>query len=253
MTPTPPETMDRLSPTRRPQRRVIMYQKWRSLLFLHWEVPANALGGLIPPDLSLDLYDGKAYVGLVPFTMRDVRPVGLPAVGWLSNFHETNVRTYVHHEGRDPGVWFFSLEAANSVAVVLARTLFSLPYHRAEMSLERTEDGAIRYASTRRWPGPTPATSEIRAVPTGEASPARPGTLEHFLLERYLLYAVRRGRLHRGQVHHTPYPVQSAEVHCVDETLLAALGVARPPVSPIAHYAEGVDVEIFPIEPVPRP
>jgi uncharacterized protein YqjF (DUF2071 family) len=227
-----------------------MYQKWRSLLFLHWEVPAEAIQRLLPPGLTVDTFEGRAFVGLVPFTMRAVRPVGLPALPWLSYFHETNVRTYVHVNGRAPGVWFFSLEAANPVAVVLARAWFSLPYHRARMSLQRDPAGHVRYASTRRWPGPTPAQTEIQALPFGPLTPAAAGTLDHFLLERYLLYAVRRGRLHRGQVHHAPYPAQSAEVLGVDESLLAATGLKRPSTPPLGHFSEGVDVEIFPIEPV---
>src|SRR4051812_24259993 len=110
-----PDPIDRLAPGRCPDRQPVMYQKWRSLLFLHWALPPEAVRPLLPAGLDLDVYQGSAYVGLVPFTMRGVRPVGLPAVPWLSNFHETNVRTYVHAGGRDPGVWFFSLDAANPV------------------------------------------------------------------------------------------------------------------------------------------
>ena len=106
--------IDRLAPTRRPNGRIVMRQQWRDLLFLHWEVPAALLQSLTPAELTLDTFDGKAYVGLVPFTMRNVRPVWSPSVPPLSNFHETNVRTYVHYKGRGPGVWFFSLDAANS-------------------------------------------------------------------------------------------------------------------------------------------
>lgn len=250
-TPEPPagDPIDRLAPARRPDRRPVMYQKWRDLLFLHWEVDPAALRPLVPPALQLDLYRGKAYVGLVPFTMRGVRPAGLPALPWLSNFHETNVRTYVHVEGRDPGVWFFSLEAANPVAVLLARALFHLPYHHARMSLARAADGTNRYVSRRRWPGPTPAGSDLAGRPTGIPAPASPGSLDHFLLERYLLYCTRRGRLYRGQVHHHPYPAQNALATVYREDLIAAAGIDRPATAPLAHFAAGVDVEIFPLEP----
>jgi uncharacterized protein YqjF (DUF2071 family) len=222
-----------------------MYQKWRTLLFLHWELPPEVLAALLPRGLELDLYEGKAYVGLVPFTMRGIRPVGLPAVRWLSDFHETNVRTYVHVNGRDPGVWFFSLDAANPVGVALARALFHLPYYHARMSLTRSADGVVTYESSRRKPGAFPVTSEISGAARGPVEPAPMGTLEHFLLERYLLYSTNRGRLYRGQVHHGPYPVQTAEVFKVEETLLRANRLHQPPVAPLAHFAEGVDVEVF--------
>ena len=129
--------IDRVAPTRRPDQRAVMRQRWADLLFLHWPVAPETLQPLLPPGLTLDTFEGQAYVGLVPFTMTGVRPVWAPPVRWLSNFHETNVRTYVHREGKDPGVWFFSLDAANSIAVRIARAAWKLPYHYARMSLSR--------------------------------------------------------------------------------------------------------------------
>jgi uncharacterized protein YqjF (DUF2071 family) len=224
-----------------------MRQDWHDLLFLHWVVRPELLRPLIPDALDLDLFEGRAYVGLVPFTMTGVRPVGLPAVPGLSSFHETNVRTYVHRAGRDPGVWFFSLDAANAIAVAIARAVFHLPYYHARMRLTREPGGAIAYASERPRPGPTPATCSVRCMPTGSAGPARAGTLEHFLAERYLLYAAHRGRLFRGQVHHSPYPLQGAEISNLVETLVARAGIERPVADPLAHFARGVRVEVFPM------
>ena len=239
--------IDRLAPTVRPAQRAVMRQDWHLLLFLHWAVRPEQLRPLIPAGLDLDLFEGRAYVGLVPFTMTGVRPVGLPAVPWLSNFHETNVRTYVHRAGQDPGVWFFSLDAANPVAVALARALFHLPYYHARMRLTLEPAGAISYASERSRPGPAPATCSVRCLPRGPAAPAVPGTLEHFLAERYYLYAAHRDRLSIGQVHHTPYPLQSAEISALAETLVAAAGIERPDEAPLAHFARGVRVEVFPL------
>ncbi len=249
-------TIDRVGPTREPGQWPVMRQNWRELLFVHWAVPAEELRPLVPPQLDLDLFDGTAYVGLVPFTMTGVRPVGLPAVPGLSNSHETNVRTYVHLAGRDPGVWFFSLDAANRVAVALARGLYHLPYYSARMFLEREpaarpDDGRpILYAGVRCRPRPRPASYLIRACPTGSIQPARPETLEHFLIERYILYALANDRLYQGRVHHQAYPLQRADVLSLDESLLTAAGVRRPDTDPLGHFAAGVDVKVYALQPV---
>jgi uncharacterized protein YqjF (DUF2071 family) len=245
-----PAAIDRIGPTARPDRRAVMYQEWRHLLFLHWEIPAQTLQLLLPPGLEIDTFEGRAYVGLVPFTMRAVRPRCLPSVPWLSYFHETNVRTYVTRGGRDPGVWFFSLDAANPVAVALARSTFGLPYHHARMCVEvdpaiGAPGPSLTYVSERLRSGAAPGLAEVRARVTGPVAAAIPGSFEFFLAERYLLYSARGGRLWRGQVHHTPYPLQAAEVDTLDETLLAVAGIDRPDVPPLVHYAAGVRVEVF--------
>jgi uncharacterized protein YqjF (DUF2071 family) len=252
-----PVEIDRLAPTRRPPGRPAGYQRWRQLAFVHWRVPVAALSRLVPPQLAIDTFDGEAFVGIVPFTMRGVRPRWAPAISAISDFHETNVRTYVHRDGADPGVWFFSLDAANRLAVALARTFWHLPYHHAQMTLVE-RDGEVRYASQRRRA--ERRTAKRRADgpmfqgtcrPLGAAAPAAPGTLEHFLAERYFLYAqAGGGELRRGQVHHAPYPLQPAELTRWDESLLAAAGIARPEAPPLVHYAAGVDVEVFALTPV---
>ncbi len=242
--------IDRLTPTRRPQGRVVQHQSWHDLTFLHWRVPVSALRALVPEALEIDTYEGDAFIGVVPFTMTGVRPLWAPTVPGISNFHETNVRTYVHHQGKDPGVWFFSLDAASRIAVAIARGFWHLPYHHARMALEKGPDG-IRYASERRSPPPCPARCDVTCRPISAPAASRPGTLEHFLAERYILFAdVGRGGLRRGQVHHTPYPLQTAEVTVQEESLVEAAGIERPLTAPLAHYAARVDVEIFGLEPL---
>lgn len=241
-----------------------MRQRWADLLFLHWALPPEPLQALLPPGLEIDTFEGHAYVGLVPFTMTGVRPTLLPSVPPLSNFHETNVRTYVHHRGREPGVWFFSLDAANPIAARLGRAWFKLPYFYARMSLQherrlsgfQTPDGvcvdyvvdSISYSAERRWPEPTPAGCRVYYTPSGPVTPAEVGSLEHFLVERYILYAYKNGTLYRGRVHHVPYPLRRAEVHTLEENLIAAAGIARPDTPPLAHYADELRVRIYPLE-----
>jgi hypothetical protein len=241
-----------------------MRQKWRHLLFLHWRVEIGHLRSLIPPELEIDTFEGTAYVGLVPFTMLDVHPIWSPSIPPLSNFHETNVRTYVRYRGA-PGVWFFSLDAANAIAVRLARAVWKLPYHFAQMhldvspppsadlasrgsnSLSDVGDIRVSYRTERLWPEPTPAACSVEYTTTGTPDRAEPGTLEHFLAERYLLYTKASRGLLCGQVHHTPYPLQTAEIHSLDETMIASAGIHHGPEPPLSHYARGVDVDIYPL------
>ena len=240
------DDIDRISPARRPNDRVVMSQNWRNLLFLHWRVPAPALQSLVPSGLTIDTFQGEAYVGLVPFTMRDIHPTGLPTWPPLSNFHEVNVRTYVHRGGNDPGVWFFSLDAANLAGVSIARALFKLPYYFARMRMETT-DTATTYVSERLGTQRARAHCALTYTPLGNPAPAIPGTLDHFLLERYILYSNNQSRLLRGQVHHLPYLVSSAAISSLDETLIAAAGITVPMCAPIVHYSAGVDVSVFPL------
>jgi len=224
-------------------------QTWSQLSFLHWEVPAERLAQLLPPGLTLDTYEGRAFVGLVPFTMSGIRPPFLPALPWLSAFHETNVRTYVRVPGHEPGVYFFSLEAANPVAVLLARSLWRLPYQHARMTIA-SQGASHEYRSERLWPGPRPARSHVRVSVTGGVAPARQGSLEHFLVERYWLYTGAGDRISKGRVHHTAYPLQPASALWVDENLVSSAGIERPDSTPLAHFASGVEVWVDGLEPV---
>ncbi len=244
------ETIDRIAPTRRPEGvRPAQHQEWERLLFLHWRIPVEVLRPLVPAELAIDTFDGDAWVGLVPFTMKNVRLAGLPAVPGTADFHETNVRTYVHHRGAEPGVWFFSLDAAARIPVYVARGLFHLPYHHAEMSIDDLPDGSCLYRTARN--AEPPAGCEIRYRPEGSPFTALPGTLEHFLAERYILYAdTGEGELHRGRVHHSPYPLQTTRLYDWSESLLSAAMIPRPEGEPLAHYASRVEVEVFSLEPV---
>lgn len=233
-------------------QHVVMRPGWHHLLFLHWRVRPETLRPLLPAELDIDTFEGWAYVGLVPFSMTRVRPNWLPTplARFSDRFAETNVRTYVRLRGASagsekPGVWFWSLDAANLPAVLAARAWFKLPYFWAQIKLEHQSD-TIHYSSRRLLPGPRGAGCKVLYRPCGEVEAARQGTLEHFLVERYLLYSQKGPRLFCGRVQHAPYPLQRAQVLSLEENLLQASGIARPHEKPLAHYAIGVDVEIFP-------
>jgi uncharacterized protein len=249
------DTIDRISPTLEPDQPVLMHQDWHHLLFLHWEIPVAELQALIPPRLTVDTFEGKAYVGLIPFTLSGVRPVLTPPLPWISRFHEVNVRTYVHLKGGDPGVWFFSLDASSTIAVAAARAAYKLPYFDSQIEFMTSDDAlpAIDFRSHRTDArGPAPAHCHARYQPVeGPATASAPGTIEHFLIERYILYAEdEQHRLHRARVHHQPYPVQRAEVLALDETLVWATGVRRNDSVGLRHYAREVNVKVYPLETV---
>ena len=232
--------IDREGPTHRPTGPARGYQQWRSLLFMHWSIPIDIIRPLVPAGLELDLLEGNAYVGVVPFVMQGVRPRWCPK-RLAFNFLETNVRTYVCRDGR-PGVYFFSLEAASRMAVWAARRFWGLPYYHAAMQIEQTGD-EFHYRSRRHGSG---ARHEVRYRIGAMLGPSKPGTVEYFLLERYLLFLEHQQVIFEGQVHHTPYPAQRAEVLQVDDQLMQSAGLGEFHGLPVfAHFASGVDVEVF--------
>ncbi len=226
-----------------------MYQQWRDLLFLHWEYPTAAIQATLPEGLFVDTFDGKAYLGVVPFFMRNIRPRYLPAVPGISNFMELNLRTYVHDREGVPGVWFYSLDANQWLAVKIARRFFHLPYEHAEMNSSRTAEGRIRYESRRTVARANGAVCRFDYSPGAVLPPPAPDSLEFFLVERYRLYSRGPEGLRRGAVFHPPYPLCRTEVTAWDEQLLSLDGF-RPTGRPPDHIimSRGVDVSVFPLE-----
>jgi uncharacterized protein YqjF (DUF2071 family) len=221
-----------------------MTQSWHDLLFAHWRVDAARLRPLIPGALDVDTFHGQAWVAVAPFRMSGVRPRGAPALPWLSSFPELNVRTYVVADGK-PGVWFFSLDAGNPIAVALARCWFHLPYFRARMKCESTEEW-IHYRSERTHRRAPEGVLEGRYRPAGEIFEAPSGTLEHFLTERYCLYASdAHGRIYRGEIHHPAWPLQVAEAQFARNTMLQAAGMVLPMENPLLHFARKQEVVVW--------
>jgi uncharacterized protein len=227
-----------------------MRQWWGKLLFMHWPVAVSALRPLVPPQLSIDTFDGQAWVGVVPFKMWGVRPYFTPPVPGLNSFLELNVRTYVHYRGV-PGVWFLSLDIDSPFAKWGGRQFFFLPYHNAEMSFGQ-RGNSINYASERPA-GDAPAASFRAGWTFQQPLPqSEPDSLEFFLTERYCLYSAFREQLYRCRVFHDPWPLRAAEVSSHESSMLEAAGLAEPTGEPLLHYAEELKVDIWPLVRVER-
>jgi uncharacterized protein YqjF (DUF2071 family) len=234
-----------------------MTQRWNDLLFAHWPVEATEITPLLPAHLAVDTFDGSAWVGVVPFWMDQVRLRGLPSIPGTNRFPELNLRTYVRERNTNlAGVWFFSLDAANPLAVMMARTFFRLPYYWAKMSIQETHPEAtgiagreFHYRSERRLAS-RPVRFEATYRSLGRPHPNR--AIEPFLTERYALYTTdRHGETFRGNVHHLPWPLEEAEAEFTRNELPEAHGIHLPEVKPLLHYSRELVVYVWPLEMVP--
>jgi uncharacterized protein YqjF (DUF2071 family) len=219
----------------------MLRQEWHDLLFAHWPVPADLLRQKVPSQLDLDLWHGEAYLGVIPFVIRNFRPRHLPSVPVLSHFAEINVRTYVTYKGL-PGVYFFSLDAANLSAVLGARFMYGLPYFHSRFQIAHTS-ADIQYQS-RRLQRPRPAEFKASYRPISDVHPWQPPTesLERFVSERYCLYAVSRRHVYRTDIHHVPWPLQLASAEIPTNSMAEPLGLPLSGAPPLLHFSKYMDV-----------
>jgi uncharacterized protein YqjF (DUF2071 family) len=227
-----------------PEGRWLMGQTWGDLLFAHWRVPEPALRALVPDGLQVDTFEGGAWLGITPFHVSGLRLRGMLPIPGMSSFPEVNVRTYVT-DGEKPGVFFLSLDAASGTAVAAARRFYRLPYFRARMSL-RERGSRVVFSSERTEPGSFPRAFRAVYRPAGQIVHAEPGTLEHFLAERYCLYTWESRTLYRAEIHHPPWPLQAAEA-TLGENTMPPRPVELPDDEPLLHFARRQDVVIWPL------
>lgn len=223
-------------------RRAIMRQRWTDLAYFHWRYPAPVVQALLPDGVVVDTFDGDAWVGVIPFVMRDVRIGPTPAVPYLGTFVEINVRTYVVDERGRRAVWFFSLDVPRLAIVGVARSVFSLPYCWAS-GAEHTVDGDDhRYTMRRTWPRGAAAAADLR-YSLGDAI-VQPTELDHFLTARWALLTRSRGAIRYGRVHHEAWPLHTVVSHRLDQTLVEAAGLPSPVGEPHALCTPGVGVSV---------
>lgn len=221
-------------------RRPVMLQGWKDLTFVHFPYDPEVVQRRLPPGLTVDTFEGRAWVGLVAFHMENIRLPYLPPVPYLGTFPETNVRTYVRGPDGRPGVWFDSLDITRLIPVLVALGTYRIPYRWADMSIEHQSDTVV-YRAKRRWPGPRGATSTIAVRP---GAPIIPTDREHFLTARWGLYSVFGRGIAYAPVDHPPWPLQAATLLELDDRLIAGAGYPPPEGTPLVHYSPGVDVRI---------
>jgi uncharacterized protein YqjF (DUF2071 family) len=227
-------------PWKLPDSPWVMTQTWHDLLFAHWPVEFQKLRALVPADFELDVFNHESWVGIVPFHMTNVAPRGVPALPWVSEFPELNVRTYVT-VGDRPGVYFFSLDAGSAVAVQAARRLLNLPYHSASMTV--TQDAGLIHYHSRRAGAESDAVFVADYEPAGDVFIAHEGSLDYFLTERYCLYNVdHRGAPYRLEIHHPPWSLQPARARLGRNGMAGVNCVQLPDRSPLVHFAKRQDM-----------
>lgn len=227
-------------------------QRWNDLLFAHWPVPAAAISALLPAGLEADAFQGSAWLGMVPFWLDRIKIRGVPPLPGMRGFPDLNLRTYVRDRATgEQGIYCFSLDASNLLAVAAARLVFHLPYHWAEMRLEQGSGREFSFYSRRRF-SPRPAVFSVRyrgLGPTKKTAQIAPGSLEYFLTERYCLFTSNhRGQSVRANIHHVPSPLEEAEAEFERNDIAAAIGIELPAEKPILHYSRRLAVYIWPAE-----
>lgn len=226
-----------------PPGRWTWRQSWCDLLFAHWPIPKKVLEPLVPEGLAIQEFDSTSWVGVVPFHMRGVTRRPLPDIPWVSAFPELNLRLYVERDGK-PGVWFLSLDASNPLAVWAAKQFFFLPYFHAKISISES-DGFYHYRAKRKSNG-AGIRFETSYKPVSRPYEAQPGTLEHWLTERYCLYAMSpSGKLFRTEVHHHPWLLQKAEAQIEINELCEPHGINLVGDPALLHFSKNIDVVVW--------
>ena len=223
-----------------PERKFSLQQNWVDLTFMHWEVDPEILRKHIPKDLEIELFEGKAYVGTIPFKMEKVRPRNLPSISMISNFPEFNIRTYVKKNGKG-GVFFLTLDAQSHITCKYAPLVYGLPYEYAKCDFSINKKGEYLWASKRISNG---IKLEGKSIGYGPLMKANKGSLEEFLFERYCLYVEKKGITYRAYTCHEPWEFQNADVEIKENSLTEfyELGIKNLLNPDLVHVSKGVDV-----------
>ena len=222
-----------------PVKRPVMKQQWRDLAYIHWEYEPEEVQALLPAGIEVDTFDGKAWVGLIPFSMRNISFPLIPPVPYFGSFPEVNVRTYVKRNGV-PGVWFFSLDVNRLIPAFFARATYFIPYCWGKASHKKTE-AKLLTSVARRWPSKSSSHIELSIGERIES----PSELAHFLSARWGLFSQGfGGRLRYAPVDHEQWELYSASIDMLDDKLVTAAGLPAPRGEAHVMFSPGVSVRI---------
>ena len=224
-----------------PVRRPVMLHGWRTLTFVHWRVDPAAVQRLLPAGLTVETFDGSAWVGLVPFEMKVTLP-GVPILPWVGRFPETNVRTYVTGPDGASAVWFLSLDAGRLGAVLTGRGAYRLPYFWSHMRVDHV-GSVVTYRCRRRWPQPAPVASDVAVEVGAPYGPDELGDLDHWLTARWRLYSHAGDTVRYAQADHPPWPLHRARLLHLDDALVGAAGLPAEG-EPLVHWSPGTTVRV---------
>lgn len=223
-----------------PNERWIMIQTWKNLLFAHYPVPKSVLRPLLPSCFELDTYDSTAWISIVPFQMSTIHIHGLSKLPLSPTFDEINVRTYVNFGGK-PGVYFFSLDANNKLAVFLANMSYNLPYMDAKIQFSK-DDETVKFHSERTDSRVEKGVFSATYSPIGDVFTSIPGSLDYWLTERYVFFVIKKKKIYEGNIYHQHWPLQHAKATIKTNTVARCVGIRIENSPAILHYCEKLDI-----------
>ena len=232
-------------PFQLPDRKHSLVQEWKYLTFMHWRVSPKILSHYLPEGIELDLYEGNAYVGLIPFLMKDVHPRLLFPISGISNFPEFNIRTYVKVNNK-PGVYFLTLDAQSLITCFYASRAYGLPYNYTMGKIEVNEK---RYSwESKRFIKGYEVSGTSNMI--GKSMISKQGSIEEFLFERYCLFALRNKKICVGYTKHNPWNIYVAQAEVKKNNLTKSfnLGIKNLLEPELVHMSEGVYINAWSIE-----
>ncbi|MWG35274.1 YqjF family protein [Halomarina oriensis] len=209
----------------------------RDVLFAHWPIPPERIESRVPDVLTVDTFEGDAWLGVQAFEVFETGLTSLP-FSLPQSFLQLTFRTYVRHEGLT-GVYFFSSDTSDRLGTTLGKQFLRVPLYNADMTLTREAETRV-FRSRRTQSGAAPVRFDATYRPTGDTSQATSGSLEEFFAERHRYFSVSEAsgnEVFVGEVGRDPWSLSDVDVTIRRNTLFRALGLDTPDSTPAFSYS----------------